>query len=377
MTGIEAVCAGGTLLSLAHLAWAQRCFRKWADASPPSAPSAAEPAITFLRPLKRGVPGLREKLVAHARALREDDQLILGVEADSAEAALSEEVRTAFPEHEIVVVSCEAKARSSRNPKVARLLAMTPHARHEHLVTADSEATLTADFLAAWRAEWAATGADVLTAGYRLDGSHSWPQRLDAAAVLVTLWPGLAVLHSARSLRLTLGACTALRRADLAAVGGWIAFADELAEDNRLGAALAAAGRSIRLSPRVLALAADPLTWRDWWRHQCRVAVTYRASSPWGFLGSIVTHGEMWALGLVAAGHPWGLACFFAHWAARVACARAMAGRLGFALPGLPLAVLGASLAAGVGWALSWGTRRVWWGGRRWRVSFRGKLGEI
>ena len=376
MTSFEAICAGGVATSLGYLGYAQWCFSRWAAAPPAEAGRPGEP-ITFFRPLKGGVPGLRAKLEAMARALRAEDQLLLGVDPASPEAVLGGEIRAAFPEREVVVVPCATGPGASGNPKVAKLIQMAPLARHEHWVVADGEAWLDAEWVEAWRAEWAACGAAVLTAGYRIEGAQSWPQRLDAAGLLVTLWPGLAVLHAARALRFTLGACVALRRADLTRVGGWAAFGDVLAEDNRLGAALVAAGRRIQLSQQVVALQSDPLDWRAWWRHQRRVAVTYRVGNPWGYAGSVVTMGEMWALLLVASGAWWGLALFFGVWAVRTAGALRMARTLAFSLPGLALAVLGASLAGSVCWAASWGTRTVWWSGRRWRVSFRGGLRGI
>jgi ceramide glucosyltransferase len=371
MTTAEAICTSASLASLAYLGVARWCFGKWARC-PLASVEAREP-ITFLRPIKRGVPGQDAKLAAMARAMQPGDQLVLGADADSEELALCEKVRADFPESEIVVVACVNGA--ALNPKVSKLIQMTPHARHERLTVADSEAMLDAEFVAAWRAEWAASAAAVLTAGYVIGGARSWPQRLDAAGLLLTLWPGIVVLRALATIRFTLGACFAIRRADLATVGGWEALAGELAEDHRLGVALAAAGRTIRLSARVVMLESDPLSWRQWWRHQRRVAVTYRAANPWGYAGSLVTHGESWALALVAAGELWGAALFFAVWAGRVAVARGMTRRLGFELPGLALAMLGASLAGMVCWGLNWATRWVWWGGRCWRVSFRGKLG--
>ncbi len=375
MTSLEAICATAALLSLAHLGWAHRCFGKWARERPHLAPPEATPPITFLRPLKPCVASLRTKLEAMAAALRPADQLIFGADRDSAEAAICEEVRAAFPDRDIVVVPCVEGA--AWNPKISKLVQMEPHVRNGHLVLADSEATLDRAFVAELRGEWAASGADVLTVGYGIRGVKAWPERLDAAALLVTLWPGLAVMDAAGAIRFTLGACTALRRADLVAVGGWMALGGELAEDNRLGVMLAGAGRSIRLSSLVVSLGSDRLSWRDWWRHQLRVAVTYRAGNPWGFAGSIFTHGEAWSLALLGCGEGLGAALFFAVWLARTAVTSRMARRLGFDVPALALAVLGASLAATVGWALSWGLRTVWWSGRRWRVDFRGRLAGI
>lgn len=378
MTSLEAFGALGALGSIGYLAVAHVCFGRWArETNAPIADDAASEPITFFRPLKRGVPDLRAKLEAQIGALREADELLLGVDADAPEAVLGDELRAAFPQRRIVVVRCGAAPAGILNPKVAKLVQMAPHARHERWIVADSEATLGRAWVDAFRHEWASGSAEVLTAGYRLDGARTWAQRLDAAGVLVTLWPGLAVLHAAAAIHFTLGACVAVRRLDLEAIGGWAAFGDALAEDNQLGAALAAAGRRIRLSRQVVALACDPLTWREWWQHQMRSAVTYRVGNPAGYAGSVITMGEMWALLMIASGAWWGVGLFFAVWIVRTVVAGRMARTLGFSMPGLSLAVLGASLVGSVCWALSWGVHSVVWGGRRWRVSFSGKLRGI
>ena len=110
---------------------------------------------------------------------------------------------------------------------------MEPLARHEHWILSDSEAVIDADFLEAFRREWAR--CDVLTAGYRFSRIATWPQRLDAAAALLTLWPGLAVLRASGRVRSHARRLHGISPGDVEAVGGWGAFADDLAEDNRLG----------------------------------------------------------------------------------------------------------------------------------------------
>jgi ceramide glucosyltransferase len=373
-----AVLAAG---STAYCAVAWGCFEKWmreeSDARTRSSPRRSapnHPAITFFRPLKAGVPRMREKLELHLRAMNAGDQVIFGVDAGSPEMALGEELRGAFPDRDVAVVVCAPGA--ARNPKISKLKQMTLVARHEHWLVADSEALLDAEFLAAFRGDWAGSGADVLTAAYRIAGLDTWPERLDAAAVLLTLWPGLAVLRLGK-IRLTLGACTALRGPDMAAIGGWQAFGDDLAEDNRIGAALARAGRTIRLSTAVVTLESDSLGWGTWWRHQRRVAVTYRVGNPPGFAASIITHGELWALALLAIEWQSGIVVFVSVWAVRAALTARMARRIPFPLPSSPLALLVASLTSSACWLASWATHEVWWGSRRWRVSFRGKLTEI
>ena len=184
---------------------------------------------------------MEEKLAELARAMRTGDRLVLGVNEGSPDAAIAESVRAEFPQRDIVVVPCRADA--ALNPKISKLLQMESAVNCEHLILSDSEARIDQAWLDAFRREWTAIGADVMTCGYRFAGAGSWTQMLDAAPTLFSLWPGLLFVRRFGRINFTLGACTGLRRSDLASVGGWSAFSNELAEDNRLGAALAMAGK--------------------------------------------------------------------------------------------------------------------------------------
>jgi len=372
-TMISVFMGGTAVVSTVYYIASARLLRRWlAQRRAVENGDAALPPVTFFRPLKAGVPDLRTKLESMVPAMQPDDQLLIGVEAGSAEEAVAAEAARAFSEKEIVVICCEPGR--ALNPKVSKLVQMAEHARHEHWILSDSEAVLGAEFLRSFRHEW--RQCDVLTAGYRFDGARTWPQRLDAAAILLTLWPGLAVLGNRGPLRLTLGACTGFRCVDLAAIGGWAAFGDALAEDCRLGVALAASGRKILLSREVVTLASDPLTWSDYWRHQRRVAITYRVSNPLGFAGAWLTQGVTAAF-ILACLHPahlWSWALFSIVWAARVLSAQAMSQRLVFPFPDPWLSVLPASFVETTCWALSWASRSVWWGGTCWRIGRDGRL---
>jgi len=189
---------------------------------------------------------------------------------------------------------------------------------------------------------------------------------------------GLAVLRRFLKVRLTLGACTAFRRGDLDAVGGFETFCRDLAEDNRVGWALTNAGRTVRLSHQIVTLASDPMSWRDYWRHQRRVAVTYQVSNPAGFAASIFTHGL--SLAVIAAiilgfAFPISAALLVGTvWFMRWITARRTAEIVRFVIPNLFAAVLLASLVETACWVVAWCSRRVWWGGERWDVSRGGKL---
>lgn len=365
------ICAGGA----AYQCFGALLLPRWLSEPCPPSPEPLPP-VTLLRPVKAGVPHLAAKLDALARAMHPRDQLILGAADASRELAECAAVQRAHPQHHIVVIPCREGAAS--NPKISKLLQMHAAIAHEHLILSDSEAVIDAAWLDALRHEWRAHPCAALTTPYRFAGAITWPQRLDAAAVRLSLLPGLTLVRRWGSVDFTLGACTALRRSLLEEVGGWAAFGDFLAEDRMLGAALAERGGAIRLAATVATLDADPLTWRDWWRHQRRVAITYRIAAPVGFAGTAFTHGASAALLLMIIGLVtpsawslgWALVTISANWAASSLTAR----RLGIDCPDSALILLVAGCAESATWLLSWFSRKPWWSGRWWRLSREGRL---
>ena len=101
-------------------------------------------------------------------------------------------------------------------------------------------------------------------------------------------------------------------------------------------------------------LTGDALSWRDYWRHQRRVAVTYRVSNPTGFAASIVTHGLPLSLLAMLAPYPWvlhpGAILFLSVWIMRWLTACGAARALRFPIPQLGLVVLLASFVETACW---------------------------
>jgi ceramide glucosyltransferase len=173
----------------------------------------------------------------------------------------------------------------------------------------------------------------------------------------------------------TLGACTLFRRDALAAIGGWKSFGEDLGEDQRIGAALVRAGQVVHLSRHVATLDSDAISWREYWRHQRRVAVTYRAGNAAGFAGMAVTYGPVWGLlGFLMCPRPVFAVALVATFVFRAWRVWRTMRLVDFEVPGM-LAALGVtSVVEALCWARSWFPTRVWWSGRWWRVDFRGKF---
>src|SRR5687768_5573190 len=66
----------------------------------------ALPPVTFLRPIKAGVPSLREKLERFLAAICREDQVIFGVDESSPELQTCVATARAFQDHDIKIVEC-------------------------------------------------------------------------------------------------------------------------------------------------------------------------------------------------------------------------------------------------------------------------------
>ena len=373
---------------------AMRLRRREAAAAANGTGDSGAPVV-FLRPVKHGVPDLEGKVRRLLACARPGDRVIFGVNDPQAAAVCQRACAEAAAGVKASVVECGEPA-AGCNPKVAKLIAMTarlgPDAPGRWIVT-DSELLLRPQEMEAFRQEWEHTGAAALTAGYRFTGAANLPQRLDHLPLWQTLWPGLCIRERMRGaapggIGLTLGACTGVQRGDLEAIGGWPSLLVFLAEDYRLGASLAQAGRSVRLAHSVVVtLDSDPMEWREWLLHQHRVAVTYRYCDPAGVLGMGLTHGLLWSLPLLAWPGGWAVVGLTAL--IRVATVEinrrlvdraAEAGKEAEPPPPTPgagkrwCAVLLAALFEGGFWLAAWWPLPVRWGKRCYRLGKDGRL---
>jgi len=116
------------------------------------------------------------------------------------------------------------------------------------------------------------------------------------------------------------GSTIALRRQTLEEVGGFTAFADQLADDYEIGRAVRAKGYTLAIPAMGVGHTTAENSFRDLFRHELRWTRTIRLVNPAGHLGSIVTHGFPFALlaALLLNSSPVSLAILAAALAARL-----------------------------------------------------------
>lgn len=264
-----------------------------------------------------------ESFRSHCRQDYPAYEIIFGV-SDHADPAipLVGQLQAEFPHLRIRLMICEQNL--GNNTKVSNLAQMLKEARYEHLIVNDSDIRVPANYLRSISMQLNDANVGLVTCLYRGMAAHTIGSRLESLGISTDFAPGvLAAWQLESGLSFGLGSTLAFRKTDLAAVGGFEAIADYLADDYELGHRISALGRKIELSHTVVETFLPPYSFSEFLGHQLRWARTIRDSRPGGYFGLLFTFGLPWATLAVIAGRG-------ATWA-WVLFSIALAGRYGMA----------------------------------------------
>jgi ceramide glucosyltransferase len=265
-------------------------------AKPAPAPMAGAAAVTILKPLHGAEPGLDAALASFlAQDYPGPVQVVFGVQdpADPAQLLVGS-LRRAHPQADVALV-VEAGAHGA-NRKIANILNMMSRAKHDVLVLADSDIVVRSDYLRQVVAALETPGTGVVTCPYRGAGVGGIWSRLAAMGVSYQFLPSVAVGVGLGMAHPCMGSTIALKREVLDRIGGFEAFADLLADDYAIGAAVRAAGLRSVVAPVLVAHNCTEQSLGELVRHELRWARTIRGVDPAGFFGSAVTYATPLAL---------------------------------------------------------------------------------
>ena len=333
---------------------------------------APAPGVTVLKPLHGDEPGLFDNLTSFCvQNYPGPMQIVCGVQdSDDDAIAVVERLRATQADRDIDLV-IEPKAHGL-NRKVSNLVNIAPRIRHDVVVLADSDMRVGPDYLSRVIAALAEPGIGAVTCLYYGVAVTGIWARLCALVINAQFLPSVVVGLALGLARPCFGSTLALKRATLAEIGGFKAFADCLADDYAIGEALRARGYKISIPPFAVAHVCTQTSLRELWRHQLRWARTIRSIDPAGYAGTIVSHPFPWALiaALVGAGST-ALLPAIGIAMASIACRMALLREVerGYALPPQAYWLVPAcdllSFAVFVFSFLSW---QVSWKGRRFRM---------
>jgi ceramide glucosyltransferase len=260
----------------------------------PPLPKHPEP-VTILKPLCGNEPHLYERLRSFCTQHYPGPvQVVLGVQ-NLEDTALAPATRLAavFPDR--VDVSRQAKEYGS-NRKVSNLVGMAKLARRDVIIVSDSDIEVGPDFLLKVIGELQRPEVSAVTCLYHgIPRSGIW-SRLCAMVINTSFLPNVIAGLKLGLAQPCFGSTIAIRGKTLGKIGGFAAFANQLADDYAIGMAVRRLGLVISIPGFTVGHACHEDSLASLWHHELRWARTVRAVDPAGFAGTIITHPLVLAL---------------------------------------------------------------------------------
>jgi ceramide glucosyltransferase len=295
---VSGLCVAGATLGCLYLLLAAIAVLRFARndklrANPP------EP-VTVLKPLRGAEPGLWRRLWSFAEQKYDAPvQIVCGVRDRNDPAIGSAEMLATHGRDVALVV--DPRQRGS-NPKISNLANMLHRAEHEVLVLADSDIEVGRDFLSRIVAELQRPGVGAVSCLYHGIAGNGFWARQSALAINAHFLPNVVLAIQLGLAEPCFGAAIAMRRGMLRRIGGFEAFADSLADDYEIGAAVRATGAEVAIPPFSIGHGCFERSLRALLAHDLRAARTIKSIDPIGYCGALLTHPFPLALIAVAAG---------------------------------------------------------------------------
>lgn len=368
------------VFSLISLVCASR-FLATAKQQKKTSSTPIHPAVTILKPVKGMDAGSYDNFASFCRQHYGGTVQLLFAAAspDDAVVPVIRQLIKDFPEHDIALAINPAV--HGPNYKVSNLINAFPETKHEIIMVCDSDIRVTPDYLNSVTSHFSDPRIGLVTSLYRTSNVHGIATALEATGFTVEMIPNVMVALRLEGLSFALGASMAVRREALAAIGGFEALVDYLADDYQLGNKIHLAGWKLALDGCFVESMLHNESLSQVLARQLRWARTMRVSRPGGYLASGITLPFPAALlAMLAATSPAsGLAAVALLYAVRLTISAIFSRR--FVQDGLlprwlwllPLR----DMLAFFTWALSFLGNRVEWRGSRFLLKAGGKIEEI
>jgi ceramide glucosyltransferase len=323
MTLLSLLLSMASLVGAALLGWAAYLMVRRSRASDPALSSDA-PAISLLKPLHGAEPHLRENLgtaldqPAYPAAI----EMLCGVARMDDPAVETVEQLTSSPHPVSLRLIVDARQWGT-NAKVSNLTNIAAEARHKMIVLADSDMAVPPHYFERLAGALAQPGVGAVTCLYVGRGDAGFWSRLVAAGIDTHFIAATEIGLATGLGHPCMGSTIALRRETLDAIGGFAAFADVLADDHAIGAAVRATRQKVAVPAMVLTHGCAETRFGALLRQELRWNATIAGIDPFGYAGSFILHPLPLAI----------LACLFrANMLSLVAIIGALAARAAVAL---------------------------------------------
>ena len=352
----------GGVFAVGGYAYLALAFRHLRSVLPPGPVPTWRPPVTVLVPAHGTPPRLEECLRSICAQDYPGLQVVFGLHGPEDPArAVIERVRAAFPDLDSVLVIDGHRLGS--NPKNANLANMLPAAKHDILVMIDSDVLIEPDFVLRFIQPLAEQGVGGVTSLY--SGAPEANPIAQLGALYHNDWfiPSVLVDLSRREMDICYGAAIAVTRESLAAIGGFEAMADAVAQDYVFGHQLYRHGFKVRLAQPIVATVVSEHRLNDLIQHELRWSRAIRAIRPLEHLGSLFMSPLAPMLLMILLGWTWWIA--LPAIALQIGLRQHLHHRLRHFFPNLPPAkpwmIVARELLNGLVLTCAWFGRRVRW----------------
>jgi ceramide glucosyltransferase len=205
------------------------------------------PRVTIFKPLAGSDDDLDDNLESFARIDYPSFEILFGV-ADTSDAAFAVARRFLARHPKIDARLVVTDPLAALNPKVAQLVGLERVATGEVYVISDSNVRVRPTYLWSLVAELEDERVGMVTSLFAGTGERTLGAALENLQLCAATAPGLAAMDAVSRRPFTVGKSMAVRRRDLAVLGGFQPVGHVLAEDHVLGRRFLAAGLEARTS---------------------------------------------------------------------------------------------------------------------------------
>jgi len=226
-----------------------RVVRKRRPIRPIDVPRA--PRVTVLKPLAGSDDDLDANLESFARIDYPSFEIVFGVASpDDPAFPVASAFLARHPRIEGRLVVTDPN--EATNPKVAQLVGMERRATGDVYVISDSNVRVSPTYLWSLVNELSDERVGLVTSLFAGTGERTLGAALENLQLCASTSPGLVAMNTVTDRPLTVGKSMALRRRDLARLGGFLSFGEVLAEDHMLGRRFLDSGFLVRTSLEVV-----------------------------------------------------------------------------------------------------------------------------
>jgi ceramide glucosyltransferase len=340
-----------------------------------TAPSRRLRPVTLIKPLHGAYPGMGDVLEGFCdQDYPSPVQIVFGVhDANDPAVAVVQALRARRPEVDIELVIDGTIHGANR--KVSNLINIAARARYDVLVLSDADIGVPPDYLRLVVTALGVEGVGAVSCFYVGKAEGSLWSRAGAMAINYGFLPNAIFGRALGFAQPCFGSTIALTARTLADIGGFAAFADQLADDYEIGRAVRARGLAIGIPPMAVVHRCMESDGADLVLHELRWGRTVRQIDPVGYAGSLITYPLPLALiaGALLGFPPSMIALILIILEVRIACKFVMDATTGasagrwWMIPARDVLSFGVFLA-------SFAVNTVGWQGQRFRVGRDGAL---